>query len=54
MLQKEHCKKCDYTWQKRIEGEPKQCPRCKSISWNQPKKEEVKKDGKEIQRHEQV
>jgi phage FluMu protein Com len=39
MIKKLHCNKCDATWERRKEGElPVQCPRCKSLKWNVPKK----------------
>jgi hypothetical protein len=36
---KKTCKHCGYTWQPRIETEPKACPRCKSQRWaEEPRK----------------
>jgi DNA-directed RNA polymerase subunit RPC12/RpoP len=32
------CLHCGYTWQPRIETEPKACPRCKSPRWNEEKR----------------
>jgi hypothetical protein len=33
------CLHCGYTWQPRIETEPKACPRCKSPRWaEEPRK----------------
>lgn len=36
-----HCLCCDHTWQKRNNGNlnPVCCPRCKSYTWDKPKKE---------------
>lgn len=31
------CLRCNYEWEQRITNEPRQCPRCKSPSWNKPK-----------------
>jgi predicted Zn-ribbon and HTH transcriptional regulator len=28
------CKRCGYEWEPRIDQEPRQCPHCKSPSWN--------------------
>jgi predicted Zn-ribbon and HTH transcriptional regulator len=33
---KKTCKHCGYTWQPRIETDPRACPRCKSPRWNEP------------------
>jgi hypothetical protein len=32
------CLHCGYTWQPRIETEPKSCPYCKSPRWNELKR----------------
>ena len=33
------CLRCGYTWHNRTE-EPKQCPRCKSMYWNKPRRKQ--------------
>ena len=45
MLPREHCEKCGYTWIKRIDGKPKQCPACKNVKYWEPRTKGVKKDG---------
>jgi hypothetical protein len=36
---KKTCKHCGYTWQPRIETEPKACPQCKNQRWaEEPRK----------------
>lgn len=37
-MNKKTCKHCGYTWQPRIETEPKSCPYCKSPRWNEEKR----------------
>ena len=32
------CEKCGHTWTKRGDREPRMCPHCKSVNWDQPKK----------------
>lgn len=33
------CNKCGHTWQKRNKSlEPRMCPKCKSVTWNDTKK----------------
>jgi hypothetical protein len=39
---KKTCLHCGYTWQPRIETEPKACPRCKSPRWD----EELRRAGR--------
>jgi len=48
---KKTCKHCGYTWTPRIETEPKACPSCKSMRWNQaPRKGGRPKENKEVQK----
>ena len=35
------CLRCGHTWQNRTIN-PRQCPKCKSPSWNKPKRETEK------------
>ena len=39
------CKRCEYSWDRKIEGSPKpvSCPRCKSYKWDSPKTDKGKK-----------
>jgi predicted Zn-ribbon and HTH transcriptional regulator len=38
-MDKKTCKHCGYTWQPRIETEPRACPKCKSPRWaEEPRK----------------
>jgi predicted Zn-ribbon and HTH transcriptional regulator len=30
-----HCVRCEYDWESRVEGRPKNCPNCKSPRWDQ-------------------
>jgi predicted Zn-ribbon and HTH transcriptional regulator len=32
------CLRCDHEWQLRVPAEPKMCPRCKSLRWNEERK----------------
>lgn len=32
-MNKRSCKRCEYEWEKRAAGEPRQCPFCKSPKW---------------------
>lgn len=32
------CKRCYYEWVGRIAETPRNCPRCKSPKWNEPRK----------------
>ena len=32
------CLRCDHEWQLRVPVEPKMCPRCKSLRWNEERK----------------
>lgn len=40
MIMECKCLRCGYGWEARINN-PKECPRCKSRDWEQPKKEET-------------
>jgi primosomal protein N' len=45
-MNKKTCLHCGYTWQPRIETEPKACPRCKSQRWaEEPRKAGRPKNG---------
>src|ERR1700677_66518 len=37
MMNMSHCVRCGYEWERRVEGRPKNCPRCKSPLWDRPK-----------------
>ena len=32
------CQRCEYTWIPRTVNVPKQCPGCKSLYWNKPRR----------------
>jgi predicted Zn-ribbon and HTH transcriptional regulator len=32
------CLRCNHEWQLRVPVEPKMCPRCKSLKWNEERK----------------
>ncbi len=52
-MEKLKCKRCDYEWTPKKEGEkPKCCPRCKSYIWNRMNRDDIKRIlMKEIKRH---
>ena len=35
MMNMNHCVRCEYDWDGRVEGRPKNCPNCKSPRWDQ-------------------
>lgn len=43
IMQKLTCLRCGHTWYPRIE-KPVQCPRCKTLAWNKPRKTKRESD----------
>jgi hypothetical protein len=40
------CNRCRHAWLRRIAHEPRNCPNCKTIFWNQPRVRKIRRDRK--------
>lgn len=36
-----HCLRCNHDWYPRKPGLPKTCPNCRSVYWNEPRRDQV-------------
>jgi hypothetical protein len=44
------CNRCKHKWLRRTATEPKQCPKCKTTFWNEPRVRKIARDRRAAKR----